>query len=943
MSTPTFLNKFGSSVIKGNFANDDYIDASGSVVTEAYGEFKRNVAIQGDLILGNETYTTVNTYDDSGNVTGSEIVYTTSGGNITFMLKGVNYVITPSMLKNVTTLTDDISNSLSNEMDRAISSEEFIYTQLSSEISRAVSNDIELTNTLSNEIARATTTELELSQIISNHYEHSLSVESVLSTSISGEVSRAISNENMINTQVSNEIARATLTENILSTSLSNEVSRAISNENMINTQVSNEASRATLTENVLSISLSNEIYRATSADVSLTNTISTVYNTISQLTSGGPEIIDNLNNEISRANSAEVLINASLLTEVSRALSAEKSLSSAIINTVANISISESSLSVAISGEIGRAIISANTTIVAIVTNETFRATSAEVSISAILSNAISNAVSSDISLYSLISGETARATSNEGVLSTALSNEVSRAITSDISLSTIIKSEVSRATSNESSISSQVSAEVFRANSAESLINTSLTNEISRATQSETLLSSAISNEVIRATTADTSLQSGITGEVTRATSVESVLSTTISNEILRAIVADNSLTTSILNEVSRAIIADRSLSTGISQETVRAVYVETQIYNELSNCVKLDNNQTITGEKVFTGDVYFLTPNGLENANNEVLGTAEYKTLISATNTYVYIATIALSSYQKQNITFTTPISVYRTGNTLAFTVTDTLSSISCYLYRNAVYYQTLTVTTNNALPISKSYSKPPILANAYEYQQYFTNASVEFTPQTEAEAVDYTLYFRLAYSSVSPPPTAVFGFYLNTNISTGTATSNLAISSPNGIGYQTANFSVNYDNITINQNGALFSNHVLSNEVYIKRLNVLQHRVSNYDSGWFAVSSNSVYDLTHNLGWSFPNPPFIRAFFSTTASPILGTNNIYEISVNSMSGLYNGADNYQYGISHIRHITSNQLRISTPIRGVYYSRGGEDVANYTAGYFRIIMYR
>ena len=113
-------------------------------------------------------------------------------------------------------------------------------------------------------------------------------------------------------------------------------------------------------------------------------------------------------------------------------------------------------------------------------------------------------------------------------------------------------------------------------------------------------------------------------------------------------------------------------------------------------------------------------------------------------------------------------------------------------------------------------------------------------------------------------------------------------------------------------------------------------------NSYDSGWFAVSSNSTYTFTHNLGWSFPNPPRLRLFYSDFATPILGTNQIYEISVNSMSGLYNDSSNYQYGINHIRHISSNQLLISTCVRGVYYSEGGEDVGAETSGYYRLIMF-
>jgi hypothetical protein len=152
---------------------------------------------------------------------------------------------------------------------------------------------------------------------------------------------------------------------------------------------------------------------------------------------------------------------------------------------------------------------------------------------------------------------------------------------------------------------------------------------------------------------------------------------------------------------------------------------------------------------------------------------------------------------------------------------------------------------------------------------------------------------------------------------------------------------------------NSSGTLFSNECVARNTYTDSLEstllntatlqVNSSTTPNYDSGWFQVSANSTYTRIHNLGWALPFPPTIRAFFSTVANPVLGTNNIYEISMNSMSGNVGNPTNTVYGITHIRHLTSNAILISTAKDGVFYSSGGEDVAGQTTGYYRIFMYR
>jgi hypothetical protein len=67
MSNPTYINKLGSTVIKGNLFNGDTVDSSGNIVSLASSQFKRGIYVNGDLLLGKETATPTEYTDASGN------------------------------------------------------------------------------------------------------------------------------------------------------------------------------------------------------------------------------------------------------------------------------------------------------------------------------------------------------------------------------------------------------------------------------------------------------------------------------------------------------------------------------------------------------------------------------------------------------------------------------------------------------------------------------------------------------------------------------------------------------------------------------------------------------------------------------------------------------------------------------------------------------------
>ena len=116
MSNPTYINKLGSTVIKGNFLHDDLIDTSGNTTGLASAQFNRDVNVKGDLFLGKETATPTQYTDASGN-TINTIIYTTTGGNISVNLQGLTYTLTPDIIKYLSTLNDDIITLLESKRD----------------------------------------------------------------------------------------------------------------------------------------------------------------------------------------------------------------------------------------------------------------------------------------------------------------------------------------------------------------------------------------------------------------------------------------------------------------------------------------------------------------------------------------------------------------------------------------------------------------------------------------------------------------------------------------------------------------------------------------------------------------------------------------------------------------------------------------------------------
>ena len=110
----------------------------------------------------------------------------------------------------------------------------------------------------------------------------------------------------------------------------------------------------------------------------------------------------------------------------------------------------------------------------------------------------------------------------------------------------------------------------------------------------------------------------------------------------------------------------------------------------------------------------------------------------------------------------------------------------------------------------------------------------------------------------------------------------------------------------------------------------------YTIPNYDSGWFAATSNTAYSLIHNLNLTIQAPPILFVYFTVTLTP---TAPIYIVRCNGL--INNNTTNYNSGIGKEDLFTDpNVLTFWSEENALYYSTGGTNL-RYDTGYLRVII--
>lgn len=110
----------------------------------------------------------------------------------------------------------------------------------------------------------------------------------------------------------------------------------------------------------------------------------------------------------------------------------------------------------------------------------------------------------------------------------------------------------------------------------------------------------------------------------------------------------------------------------------------------------------------------------------------------------------------------------------------------------------------------------------------------------------------------------------------------------------------------------------------------------YTIPNFDSGWFAATSNTAYSLIHNLNLTIQAPPILFVYFTATLTP---TAPIFIVRCNGL--INNNTTNYNSGIGKEDLFTDpNVFTFSTEENALYYSTGGTNL-RYDTGYLRVII--
>jgi len=114
------------------------------------------------------------------------------------------------------------------------------------------------------------------------------------------------------------------------------------------------------------------------------------------------------------------------------------------------------------------------------------------------------------------------------------------------------------------------------------------------------------------------------------------------------------------------------------------------------------------------------------------------------------------------------------------------------------------------------------------------------------------------------------------------------------------------------------------------------------VADFDSGWFAVSTNRTYGIEHNLEMD-DLPSKILIYVSNHPAPVPGTHPIY--LMNQAQFYYNSSGNPSGMGAYVRILNNNQIDIMTGDSWIFYAlRAGNPAGpGWTSGYYRVRIWK
>jgi len=565
------------------------------------------------------------------------------------------------------TFSKNITDSLNNEIDRAVVSENEIINSLTEETNRAITNEDLIESNLNAKIGlesdRAKAAELNTSNNLNDEIFRAQDAENTLTDKLNDEIQRATDSEQDLQDQIdtnntktvnkikildgkiSTETLRASTAESGLNNKIIAENTRALKAEKDIIELLEDETARALESEKINAQNLTEEILRADKEEKRILNYLNARVDTqrariddILKLSSSDldsfKEIVDLINsidtdndqafaNFASETNTNLDNLNTKIDDEIQRATDKEESNLEVTYNEIVRAKQVEADLQEQID-------------------NNNQGSNDRDILLDAKINNEIQRAVSVEQDLLLKINNETSRAKSAETTLDTKFTDSVNNINTSISVLEAktllAINDETSRAKTAENQLSDDLnarikaeeqSARINETNLGERIDNTNinLENETSRAILREDEIeadsNTNLNNEITRASIKENEILEALNNLISSNQAEHDDINLRLNNETLRSIQKDNALMDAINNEVSRATFKENSLENSLEVERKRIsdiLNLSTADADSFKEIVDLINNVDIVNDKAFGAFVTNTTRN-LDSLRNDL----------------------------------------------------------------------------------------------------------------------------------------------------------------------------------------------------------------------------------------------------------------------------------------------------------------------------------
>ena len=190
------------------------------------------------------------------------------------------------------------------------------------------------------------------------------------------------------------------------------------------------------------------------------------------------------------------------------------------------------------------------------------------------------------------------------------------------------------------------------------------------------------------------------------------------------------------------------------------------------------------------------------------DDVINSTSFAKVSSGVN-----CTFVFAPHYGQNISFLTPLTLYKNGSATVNSYNLTFTSATCSITKNGVSWGTVAVSSSNGFNITKVVTGSGL--GSFITEQFYTNLTVNFIPDDSPTIDTYNLTFAITGSSYT-------GVYFNSAVSTFTTTnsSNGTCITASGVNYIASNYWNVPNYVDTSRTGSIAINHLNVNNISAK---------------------------------------------------------------------------------------------------------------------------